>query len=181
MCAPDGMFMSEPSSTRSLCRVLSWRAHWFSGFESSDPGATLLPSQFFHVWTVRSRFDSFFAKNPFRNMHMNIGVLLEVRSACTVLLASVGRGWSLAAHMALFTCPHPAWTPCFPPLPCPFQLAILVIVIWVPGVQSFFGTTAPPAISLVPCLFFALLLLVSSEYFKYARKANPRAFALLQF
>jgi hypothetical protein len=36
------------------------------------------PYQFFHIWMVRSRFDSVFTKNPFRNMHMNFGVLLEV-------------------------------------------------------------------------------------------------------
>jgi hypothetical protein len=34
--------------------------------------------QFFHVFAVRSRFDSLFSKNPFRNVHMNVGVLLEV-------------------------------------------------------------------------------------------------------
>jgi hypothetical protein len=62
-----------------------------------------------------------------------------------------------------------------------FQLAIVVIVIWVPGVQSFFGTAAPAAISLVPCLFFALFLVISSEYMKHARKSNPRAFYWLQF
>ncbi len=50
--------------------------------------------QAFHIFTVRSRFDSVFSKNPFRNLVLNIGVLLE--------------------------------------------MAIVIIVIWVPGVNDFF-------------------------------------------
>ena len=38
--------------------------------------------QFFHVWVVRTRLESVFARNPFRNETMNFGVILEVRSCC---------------------------------------------------------------------------------------------------
>jgi hypothetical protein len=55
------------------------------------------------------------------------------------------------------------------------QLAILIIIVWVPGVQDFFGTNAPPAISLVPNLFFFVILLTLSEVIKVVRKKNPRA------
>ena len=34
--------------------------------------------QFWHIWIVRNRFQSSLAKNPFRNVFTNIGVLCEV-------------------------------------------------------------------------------------------------------
>ncbi len=47
--------------------------------------------------------------------------------------------------------------------------------------NGFFGTHPPPAISLVPCLFFAFIVYTSSEYFKAVRKSYPDAFGWLQY
>jgi hypothetical protein len=40
---------------------------------------TTVAGQFFHVWSVRVRYESIFQRNPFRNMYLNFGVLVEVR------------------------------------------------------------------------------------------------------
>ena len=62
-----------------------------------------------------------------------------------------------------------------------WQLGIMITILWVPGVNTFFGNSPPPAIALVPNLVFAVLLFVSSEYMKFCRRKNPRAFWYFQF
>ena len=90
-----------------------------------------------HIWIVRCRYESVFLRNPFRNVYMNYGVVIEI--------------------------------------------AIGVTVVFMPGVQTFFGSANPPAVGLVPNLFFGLALLVISEYLKHKRKTNPHAFGFLAY
>jgi hypothetical protein len=57
----------------------------------------------------------------------------------------------------------------------------MVIVIWVPGVNSFIGHHPPPAVALVPCLFFAAILLGLSEFAKHIRKTRPNALSFIMY
>ncbi len=61
------------------------------------------------------------------------------------------------------------------------QAFLLCLVVWTPGVQSFFGTAAPPAIALVPCLFFGATLLTTSEIIKAVRRKDPKALSFLVY
>jgi hypothetical protein len=57
----------------------------------------------------------------------------------------------------------------------------LIIVVWVPGVSTFIGHYPPPAVALVPCLFFGAIMLVLSEYAKHLRKTRPDALSFIMF
>jgi hypothetical protein len=61
-------------------------------------------------------------------------------------------------------------------------LAIMVIVIWVPGCNDFFQASPPPAIGLVPNLVFCLVLLAVTEFAKYSRRVHsPATCSLLKW
>jgi len=55
------------------------------------------------------------------------------------------------------------------------EIAIVVIVIWVPGVSTFFQADAPPAIGLCPNLVFALYCWIVNEMSRAARRKDRTA------
>ena len=61
------------------------------------------------------------------------------------------------------------------------QLCLLILIVWAPGFQTFFGTAGPPAIALCPCLFFGAIMLAVSEALKYARRKDPKAFWYMSY
>jgi len=91
----------------------------------------IVACQFWHIWSCRVRFESMFTRNPFRNLSLDAGVVLEI--------------------------------------------ALLIIIIWVPGVKGFFQAEGPPAISLVPNLFFALYCWITNELSRAARRKDRAA------
>ena len=62
----NGRVLGGDEQTQILAEVQS--AYYF----------TIVACQFFHIWIVRNRFESFFKRSPFRNFYMNCGVLVEV-------------------------------------------------------------------------------------------------------
>lgn len=60
-------------------------------------------------------------------------------------------------------------------------LTLMVIIVWVPGVRDFFQSKPPPAVALVPCLFFGLYAWIVTEVIKYYRRKDRNACKLFSW
>jgi magnesium-transporting ATPase (P-type) len=113
--------------------------------------------QFWHIWFVRFRYDSVFQRNPFQNAPLLFGVVLEARNALLIPHVEV-----LIAHSGVDV------------MLC-LQLAIMVIVIWTPGVSNFFQADPFPAAAIVPNIFFLVWVATITEIMKFRVRHDPTA------